>query len=62
MRDGSSWRRKASAVAIARELHDEFGQSLAAINAIAASIETSAQSQCPEIVVEAQSLSDKPRG
>lgn len=42
---------------LARELHDEFGQSLAAINAIAASIETSAQSQCPEIVSEAQSLS-----
>ena len=43
---------------LARELHDEFGQSLAAINAIAASIETTAQSQCPEIIPEAQSLAE----
>jgi signal transduction histidine kinase len=43
---------------LARELHDEFGQSLAAINAIAASIETTAQSQCPEIIPEARSLAE----
>lgn len=43
---------------LARELHDEFGQSLAAINAIAASIETTAQSQCPALVPEALSLAD----
>ncbi len=43
---------------LARELHDEFGQSLAAINAIAASIETTAQSQCPEIIPEAKSLAE----
>lgn len=43
---------------LARELHDEFGQSLAAINAIAASIEATANAKCAELVPEAQSLSE----
>lgn len=42
---------------LARELHDEFGQSLAAINAIAASIETEAERSLPELSSEARSLS-----
>jgi signal transduction histidine kinase len=43
---------------LARELHDEFGQSLAAINAIAASVEATAEGSCPELVPEAQNLSE----
>lgn len=43
---------------LARELHDEFGQSLAAINAIAASVEATAEGSCPELIPEAQTLSD----
>jgi two-component system, NarL family, sensor histidine kinase UhpB len=42
---------------LARELHDEFGQSLAAINAIAASVGSTAQNACPELMPEATSLS-----
>ncbi|MCC7251396.1 ATP-binding protein [Hyphomicrobium sp.] len=42
---------------LARELHDEFGQSLAAINAIAASIETSAERSSPELSSDAHTLS-----
>jgi signal transduction histidine kinase len=41
---------------LARDLHDEFGQNLAAIAALAASIERSAGEQCPEVGVEARSL------
>lgn len=42
---------------LARELHDEFGQNLAAINAIAASVGATAQIACPELMPEAISLS-----
>lgn len=42
---------------LARELHDEFGQNLAAINAIAASVGATAQIACPELMPEAMSLS-----
>lgn len=38
---------------LARELHDEFGQCLAAINAVAASIAHTAQRECPVLVAEA---------
>lgn len=37
---------------VARELHDEFGQCLAAINAVAAGIAQAAQQQCPALVGE----------
>ncbi len=37
---------------LARELHDEFGQCLAAINAVTASISQTAEQQCPELVAE----------
>lgn len=37
---------------LARELHDEFGQCLAGINALAASIGQTAQHACPELVEE----------
>jgi glucose-6-phosphate-specific signal transduction histidine kinase len=40
-----------------RELHDEFGQCLAAINAVATSIQYSAAQQCPELVDEAKQIS-----
>lgn len=42
---------------LARELHDEFGQSLAAINAIAASIQTGAERSSPDLCSEAHTLS-----
>lgn len=42
---------------LARELHDEFGQNLTAIAALAASIEHTAEEACPELRPEAQSLS-----
>lgn len=42
---------------LARELHDEFGQNLAAINAIAASVGATAKIACPELMPEAMSLS-----
>jgi two-component system sensor histidine kinase UhpB len=38
---------------LVRELHDEFGQCLAAINAVAASIAHTAEQQCPALVEEA---------
>ncbi|MGR8981337.1 MAG: histidine kinase [Gammaproteobacteria bacterium] len=41
---------------LARELHDEFGQCLAAINAVAASIAHTAAQQCPELVDEADHI------
>lgn len=41
---------------LARELHDEFGQNLTAIAALAASIERTAEEKCPELTVEARSL------
>jgi len=42
---------------LARDLHDEFGQNLTAIAAIAASIEQTADEICPELSTEARSLS-----
>jgi len=41
---------------LARELHDEFGQNLTAIAALAASIEKTAEEACPEIEEEVRSL------
>ncbi|MFC5320937.1 sensor histidine kinase [Bradyrhizobium oligotrophicum] len=41
---------------LARELHDEFGQSLAAIRALAASIRHSAAQDCPALVGECDSI------
>lgn len=41
---------------LARELHDEFAQNLAAIRALAASVELKAARDCPELREEAQSL------
>jgi signal transduction histidine kinase len=42
---------------LARELHDELGQNLTAIAALAASIEKSAEQTCPDVSAEARSLS-----
>jgi two-component system sensor histidine kinase UhpB len=42
---------------LARELHDEFGQCLAAINAVAASIAQTAEQQCPALVNDAAHIS-----
>lgn len=42
---------------LARELHDEFGQCLAAINAVAASIDQTAKDECPALVPGARSIS-----
>jgi two-component system sensor histidine kinase UhpB len=42
---------------LARELHDEFGQCLAAVNAVAASIAHTAEQQCPALVGEADHIS-----
>jgi two-component system sensor histidine kinase UhpB len=42
---------------LARELHDEFGQCLAAINAVAASITHTAERECPELIEEAARIS-----
>ncbi|MFZ2404093.1 MAG: histidine kinase [Methylobacter sp.] len=42
---------------LARELHDEFGQCLAAINAVAASIKQTAAQQCPGLIDEADHIS-----
>lgn len=41
---------------IARELHDEFGQCLAGINAVTASINQTAVKQCPELVPEIKTI------
>jgi len=41
---------------LARELHDEFGQCLAAISAVAASAGQTAQQECPAILSECQSI------
>jgi signal transduction histidine kinase len=41
---------------LARELHDEFGQCLAAIGAVAASAGQTAREQCPALVPECQSI------
>ncbi|MDD5322382.1 MAG: histidine kinase [Methylococcales bacterium] len=42
---------------LARELHDEFGQCLAAINAVAASISQTATYECPALVPEGKNIS-----
>ncbi|MEQ1528328.1 MAG: histidine kinase [Methylococcales bacterium] len=42
---------------LARELHDEFGQCLTAINALAASITQTAATDCPVLVAESQQIS-----
>lgn len=42
---------------LARELHDEFGQCLTAINAVAASIAQTAEQQCPALVGDAEHIS-----
>ena len=41
---------------LARELHDEFGQCLAAIGAVAASIGQTARVECPSLAPECQSI------
>lgn len=41
---------------LARELHDEFGQCLAAISAVAASAGQTAREQCPALLPECQSI------
>lgn len=41
---------------LARELHDEFGQCLAAINAVAVSIKQTAAQQCPDLVDDADRI------
>jgi signal transduction histidine kinase len=41
---------------LARELHDEFGQCLAAISAVAATAGQTAQQQCPALMSECQSI------
>ncbi|MCW5626048.1 MAG: hypothetical protein KIT73_15150 [Burkholderiales bacterium] len=41
---------------LARELHDEFGQCLAAINATASSLIQTAEQRCPELVDDGQRL------
>jgi len=43
---------------LARELHDEFGQNLAAINALASSIRQSTNSTQPELAAEAHSITN----
>jgi signal transduction histidine kinase len=41
---------------LARELHDEFGQCLAAISAVAASAGQTARAECPALVPECQTI------
>jgi signal transduction histidine kinase len=41
---------------LARELHDEFGQSLAAIRALAAAVRQSAAQECPGLLVECDGI------
>ncbi|WP_296712009.1 histidine kinase [Rhodoblastus sp.] len=41
---------------LARDLHDEFGQCLAAIGAVAASIGQTARAECPALVPESDSI------
>jgi two-component system, NarL family, sensor histidine kinase UhpB len=41
---------------LARELHDELGQCLAAVNAIASSVVMTAEQRCPELVAEGERL------
>lgn len=41
---------------LTRELHDEFGQSLAGLAAIASSIKQTAKKQCPQLLTESQNI------
>lgn len=41
---------------IARELHDEFGQCLSAINALSSSIAQTARQDCPQLVPETENI------
>jgi two-component system, NarL family, sensor histidine kinase UhpB len=41
---------------ISRELHDEFGQCLAGINAVSASIAQTARKDCPDVLEEVQTI------
>ena len=41
---------------LARELHDEFGQCLAAINAFTTSIKQTAAQQCPDVMEDAEQI------
>lgn len=41
---------------LARELHDEFGQCLSAINALSSSIVQTAKTDCPQLVPETESI------
>jgi signal transduction histidine kinase len=41
---------------LARELHDEFGQCLAAISAVATSVGQTARQECPSLLPECQSI------
>jgi two-component system, NarL family, sensor histidine kinase UhpB len=41
---------------LARELHDEFAQTLSAMSAVATSIKTTAETNCPALVPEARNL------
>lgn len=47
---------------LARELHDEFGQSLAAIGAVAALAGQKAERDCPALVAECQSIARTAQG
>lgn len=42
---------------LARDLHDELGQNLSAMSAVAASIKATAETECPALVPEAKNLS-----
>jgi signal transduction histidine kinase len=42
---------------LARDLHDELAQSLSAMSAVAASIKTTAETECPALVPETKNLS-----
>ncbi|AMK77984.1 MULTISPECIES: histidine kinase [Methylomonas] len=42
---------------LARELHDELGQCLTAIQAVAAGIAQTARQNCPELIIEAEQIS-----
>lgn len=47
---------------LARELHDDFGQALAAINAVNASIAQTARRDCPELLAETERIARYTRG
>ncbi|NJA07958.1 sensor histidine kinase [Methylococcaceae bacterium WWC4] len=47
---------------LARELHDDFGQALAAINAVNAAIAQTARRDCPELLAETERIARYTRG